>query len=181
MVIGSARNITAENIQLIEQPSILIYERPDNQEIRFVGGLAEPTISLEIPAFIPFHDRRPPFTSANYSSASLFNVRRTHIYYEAGVKTCRGILVEYLDGSRRALGHCKVDIDQTQECIEPGQLCYNSTISNNPLSGLKRQSVQVVISKENAHEHVGPGWICCAMKGVLGFWFDDRDTKIEIY
>lgn len=180
MVIGSVINITDENIQLIKDPSILIYKRLDNQAITFIGGFAEPTTSLEIPDFT-FYYRPPPFLSANFSSAPLFNVRRTHIYYEAGVKTCRGILVEYLDGSKRALGHCKVGIDQTQECIEPGQLCYVSTISNSPLPGLKRQSVQVVVSKENAHEHVGTDWICCPMKGVLGFWFNDKDTKIEVY
>ncbi|PTB43846.1 hypothetical protein M441DRAFT_77018 [Trichoderma asperellum CBS 433.97] len=181
VVVGSTSNITAENIQLIKQPSILIYERPDSQKITFVGGVAEPTISFEIPAFMPFNYRRTPFISANYSSAPLFNVCRTHIYHEAGTKTCRGILVEYLDGSKRALGHCRVGIDQTEVCIEPGQLCYAPTISANPRSGLRQQSVQVVISKENAHEHDGPDWICCAMKGVLGFWFNHNDTQIEVY
>lgn len=169
----------SEEIQLIKQPSTLIYERPYRYPIKFIGGLAEYTAVPEIPGFTPFFHRHPPRGFTNYSSASLVNVSCVRIYYETDVKLCEGIILEYLDGSERAIGHCKVGIDQFQECTAPDNLCYAPFIPKDP-SCQEQQLVQVLFSKKNTHEHSGIDWTCCAMEGTLGFWFNEKETKIEI-
>ncbi|KAL6790186.1 hypothetical protein GGI42DRAFT_365683 [Trichoderma sp. SZMC 28013] len=191
LIVGSTSEMKDENLQLIKNlvkdPLTLVYERPDSEAITFVGGHSRHAAPLaeirdtkpkaeqeDTEAFSTFKFKGHPFKPAYYSSAPLDDVTRTEIFQERGGSTCRGILLEYRNGSRRALGQCKVGIDDIQECIEPMQLCYNNLLVNGT------QSVQVCISREILHTHDERGWVCCIMKGVLELWFNNRQEKIKL-
>ncbi|KAL7953915.1 hypothetical protein V8C34DRAFT_295674 [Trichoderma compactum] len=180
IVVGSTYEMKDENVQLVKDPLTLIYERPDSEAITFVGGhacgaassaaSAEQEAADALPAFT---FRQQPFSAANYSSAPLNDVIRTQLFHERGSPTCRGIILEYRNGAKRALGQCRLGIDRTEECTEPVRFCY----SNSLIGG--RQSVQVHIAKDSSHTHEGGGWICCMMRGDLEFWFTNKEGKIN--
>lgn len=174
-------------MQLIQNPRTLIYERRDSEAIAFAGGDAQEGSSLtgirhakadtqegdNYKALPAFTFPPQPFDSASYSSAPLTDVIRTQVFHEEEGSRCRGILLEYRNGSKRALGQCKVGVDQNQECTEPACICYRNSFGNG------QQSVQVHISKERSHRHEEEDWICCNMRGVLEFWFSNKKEKIQ--
>lgn len=177
-----------EDVQLIQRPLVqhpltLIYERPEGEAVTFVGGYSDGTVPLAAlqleadeqkdteaePAFT-FQYRKQPFRSASYSSAPLNNVYRAQVFYERGASACRGIVLEYRNGSKQALGQCKLGVDQSEEYLEPTQLCCSS---------LGKNSVQVRFSNGSSHKHEESGWTCCLMRGVLEFWFSDKEVKLN--
>jgi hypothetical protein len=184
--VGSTYKIDDENVQLIQHPRTLMYERPDREGVHIVGGHTGDAASLaaiqlvadeqrsgaEVEPAFTFQYRKQPFRSASYSSAPLSNVIRAQIFYKSGrVSACRGILLEYRDGSKRALGQCKLGVDPSKECMDPTQLCYNN---------LRKNTVQVKISNGTSHpRHEETGWTCCSMRGVLEFWFSERDEELN--
>lgn len=179
IIMGSTYRMDDEDVQLIQHPTTLIYERPDNEGVRFVGGHAggpdEQNDAEAAPAFT-FRYRKQPFRSASYSSALLSNVVRAQVYIARRYanSVCRGVLLEYTDGSKRALGECKVGVDRVEECFEPTHFCYNAALRNN---------VQVKVSTGSSHPthptHEGSGWTCCLMKGAMEFWFSEREVEIN--
>lgn len=186
VIVGSTYKMRDENVQSIHHPHTLIYKRPDGEAVTFVGGHAggaAPPLAatqLEIdeqkdaeaePTFT-FQYRKQPFRSASYSSAPLSDVIRAQVFYERGrASVCRGIVLEYSNGSKRALGQCKLGVDQIEECMEPAQICYYSPGKN---------SVQVKVSNGSLHAgHGEAGWTCCLMRGVLEFWFSDGEMKLN--
>lgn len=184
IILGSSYKINKENVKLIQHPRTLIYQSPAGEVISFVGGHAdgaalwttEQKSDAEVEPVLPtFRYRKHPFRSASYSSAPLRNVIRAQVFYErrASASACRGIVLEYRDGSKRALGQCRLGVDQSEECFEPARLCYGS---------LGKNSVQVTVCSRGG-SHAGheeeTGWTCCSMRGVLEFWFSETDVKID--
>ncbi|KAL6911129.1 hypothetical protein GGI43DRAFT_379061 [Trichoderma evansii] len=180
IIVGSTYKMRDEDVQLIQHPLTLMYQRPDGEAVTFIGGYSDDTAPLAAlqledkdteaePAFT-FQYRKQPFRSASYSSAPLNNVCRAQVFYERGASACRGIVLEYRDGSKQALGQCKLGVDQSEECIEPSQLCYTS---------LGKNSLQVKFYDGSSHRHEEPDWTCCPMRGVLEFWFSDKEVKLN--
>lgn len=185
IIVGSTYKMRDENVQVMQHPLTLMYERPDGEAVTFIGGYADgaaapsAAIQLEadeqkeaeaVPAFT-FQYRKQPFRSASYSSAPLSDVIRAQVFYERGASACRGIVLEYRNGSKRALGQCKLGaIDQSEECLDPVQLCYSS---------LGKNSVQIKLFNGSSHAHEETGWTCCLMRGVLEFWFSDKEVKLN--
>jgi hypothetical protein len=181
---GSTYKISDEHVQLIQHPRTLIYERPDSEGVWIVGGhTGEAALQLEAdeqrsgaevePAFT-FQYRKQPFRSAGYSSAPLSNVIRAQVFFfETGrASACQGIVLEYRDGSKRALGQCRLGIDVSEECADPTQLCYNNLSKNTVLVKF--------YSNGSAHpRHEESGWTCCSMRGVLEFWYSERDAELN--
>lgn len=176
-------------MQSIQHPLTLIYERPDSEGVHFVGGYTGgaaplPAMQLEAdeqrgseaePTF-SFQYRKQPFRSASYSSAPLSNVIRAQVFSERRFSdsVCRGILLEYRDGSKRALGQCKLGVARSEECINPAQLCFTSVVTNNV------NNVKVKVFNGSSHPaHEETGWTCCLMNGVLEFWFSEREVKLN--
>ncbi|KAL7927399.1 hypothetical protein ACQKWADRAFT_276567 [Trichoderma austrokoningii] len=179
IVLGSTYRINKENVKLIQHPLTLIYESPAGEVVSFVGGhaTAEQRDDAEVEDFVPtFQYRKHPFRSASYSSAPLGNVIRAQVFYKrrASAPECRGIVLEYRNGSTRALGQCRLGVDLSEECFEPAQLCYSS-LGNN--------SVQVKVYSNGdlhaGHDDEEADWTCCLMRGVLEFWFSETDAKIN--
>ncbi|KAL7895785.1 hypothetical protein HDV63DRAFT_401081 [Trichoderma sp. SZMC 28014] len=189
IILGSTYKMNDENMQLVRHPLTLIYERPDGEGVHFVGGHAGeaaplPAMQLEAdeqkgseaePTF-DFQYRKQPFRSASYSSAPLSNVIRAQVFSDRRLSdpVCRGILLEYRDGSKRALGQCKLGVDRSEECMNPAQLCYTSVVMNHA------NNVKVEVFNGSSHPaHEETGWTCCFMTGVLEFWFSERDVKLN--
>jgi hypothetical protein len=123
-----------------------------------------------------FQYRKQPFRSASYSSAPLSNVIRTQVFIgkQLSASVCRGIILEYKDGSKRALGQCKLGVDRSEECMNPAQLCYTPVTKHN------MKHVQVKGFDESSHpSHEETEWTCCLMKGTLEFWFSEREVELN--
>lgn len=186
IIVGSTYKMDDEDVQFIQHPLTLIYERPDSEGVHFVGGHVGGTAPLattqleadeqkdaEAKPTFTFRYRKQPFRSSSYSSARLSNVIRAQVFYGKRFSTsiCRGVLLEYRDGSKRALGECKLGVDRIEECFEPTHFCYNSVLKNN---------VQVKTSDGSSHPtHEENGWTCCLMKGVMEFWFSEREVQLN--
>ncbi|KAK1250637.1 hypothetical protein MKX08_010640 [Trichoderma sp. CBMAI-0020] len=173
---GSTYRMDGEDVQLIQHPTTLIYQRPDSEGVHFVGGHAGSTEEQKDAKAEPtftFRYRKQPFRSASFSSAPLHNVIRAQVYIGRRFSTsmCRGVMLEYANGSKRALGECKVGIDRIEDCFEPTHFCYNSVLKNN---------VQVKVCNASSHptHEENDNWKCCLMKGVMDFWFSEREVEI---
>ncbi|PON20766.1 hypothetical protein TGAM01_v210367 [Trichoderma gamsii] len=100
IIVGSTYKMNDENVQLIQHPLTLIYERPDSEGVHVVGGHAggaAPLAAMQLEAdeakdaeaepTFTFQYRKQPFRSASYSSAPLSNVIRTHVFYGKHLST----------------------------------------------------------------------------------------------
>ncbi|KAK5997944.1 hypothetical protein PT974_00312 [Cladobotryum mycophilum] len=70
---------------------------------------------------------RSPFRESFISTAPLGNVYKTQVFSERKTQKCMGIIFEYRDGSTRAIGQCRLGVDNVETCVEPTRLCYYAT------------------------------------------------------
>lgn len=115
----------------------------------------------------------PPFAKALFSSGSLDGVAKATTFYEEDSEFVRGVLLQYKDGSYRALGQCRLGVDQvlTKEC--PSGFC---------LSGIRQErKVKVRFSDTTDHVHDGEGWTCVPTQGSVEWWFDSQQAFVAIY
>ncbi|KAH6604932.1 hypothetical protein Trco_006639 [Trichoderma cornu-damae] len=64
----------------------------------------------------------PAFTQAFFSSAPLENVVRLRVFTDHA-KCCRGLLLEYEDGSKRSVGECRIGVDRQRVYRSPACIC----------------------------------------------------------
>ena len=163
-------------------PDMLVYDRIDRF---FVSSLAAYPRGGEKPSsalgethpfdrpqsFIPFH-------SANYSSASLEGVVRARTFLRQN-DDCRAIVLEYSNGSQRAMGDCRLGIDPVEIWNMPKCICVFKTTHTLPPSAAALQGVKIRFS-EREHQHAEPGWTCHAMRGNIEFWHNLVEICISI-
>ena len=76
-----------------------------------------------------------------------------------------GILLEYENGSQRALGQCRFGVDISKTQSRPAGVCLLS-------------ARRVYFVPESQHSHTHWPWEFCEMKGSLVFWFNDSETRV---
>ncbi|KND91539.1 hypothetical protein TOPH_03860 [Tolypocladium ophioglossoides CBS 100239] len=165
---------------LTEQPLALIYEKPEIIPVSFIGIHSACHKAKQISLALPFHGS-PPFEKAYFSSAPLEDVSSIRIFNEMEAQACRGIVIQYVNGSQRALGQCRVGIDRDQIVMRPRRLCLASFALGRSYTGDQLYGTKVESSTTLHHKHDRTDWACNELRGVLRFWFKNQQTKLELY
>lgn len=137
-------------------------------------------------------DFPPPFSSYNFqlepktayfSWAPLEGVLSTRTFYDDDTGLCRGIVLCYENGGSRAVGQCRLNVDNSVSVSRPTRLCYQNTTYLTPLRRWERPGVRVKFwaSGDDSHQHDGEGWECLPLGGFLqlSFTYDTSYVTVE--
>lgn len=140
--------------------------------------------------FYPFLDhirlrkptRAPPLDLPYYSSASLDKVRSTSVFHDENWHRC-GVMVEYTNGVKQAVGECRIGIDHVEYTDSPKYLFLACFTYSRDVFMVKIPAYRIKFAKEakehdaNVGEQAGSPlvWSCYPMAGILELWFcNDR-------
>ena len=163
-------------------PDVLVYDTTERYHVSYLAayprGGEKPSSSLGETHPFDRPQSAIPFRMANYSSASLEGVVRARTFLRQN-DDCRAIVLEYSNGSQRAMGDCRLGIDPVEIWNTPTCICiFKTTYNPRPLA-VALQVVKVRFS-EREHQHTEPGWTCHAMRGNIEFWYTHDETCIGI-
>ncbi|KAH8683684.1 hypothetical protein BGZ61DRAFT_424986 [Ilyonectria robusta] len=140
-----------------------------------VGG------NVQITLFTPMGN--PPSRFTFFSSGSLEAVFSTTVFYDEETGFCMGILIKYNDGTRRALGQCRLGVDPTQYCTAPTHLCHYPITHQRPGERFPEEGFIAEFTTDLKHGHneeAAREWECCQVKGNLQFWFHHTKSVLQV-
>lgn len=125
----------------------------------------------------------PP--KAFFSSAPLEGILNVHVFTVWG-GFCKGILIEYENGSKRALGQCRLGLDRVQSWHKPLSMRYvpgeyQRNDSDTVRETLMAKSAQVTFGCKSSHvtEDGSLEKNYYELKGRLDFWFTLHDVELQ--
>ncbi len=113
--------------------------------------------------------------SIYYSHTSLENVYSVQCFYSSYIDNhdestlCVGILLEYSNRRRVALGQCRIGASKSRLVIAPVAI-YMKTVGYG--RGLSRVLIEFTTSSCRSDEPYGVGWKRKEMVGEITWWFD---------
>lgn len=133
-----------------------------------------------------------PFKHACFSSAPLSGVTAVDVFSDEASHICLGILLQYGDGTLRALGQCRFGAASVVHTENPVQLCL-SPISYEEMprrrlgrrKWLKGQLTHFLAegARIQANEGESPEEeqrVCYDMRGTAEFWYYCRESRLQI-
>lgn len=183
LAVGPHHNGDTEDfVSLIGPSSMLVHDSPKWCLFSVFGVDPRVDADFDIRPFTP--TTSPPIHHACFSSAPLQSAVSTQAFYDAETRVHRGIIINYQDGTRRALGQCRVGLDPFKYCASPSRVCFTLPDPAQRRTRLHQEfSVKFEFGTDMEHTHDGTDnleWICSPMKGILQFWFSGKDTRLEI-
>lgn len=162
-----------------ESRPTLVYGVPTDGAISFAGAF--PTVDGGIaPTFAKW---TAPFENACFSSASLENVRQARVYYHKDARHFQGIILDYANGTRRALGQCRLGLDPVVQSNKPFSICYAHKPFVSPNTRATLYRVDVVFRGDEGCQREDTEllkWTCCAMEGTVQVWFAESQTRLNV-
>ncbi|KAJ4150120.1 hypothetical protein LMH87_010885 [Akanthomyces muscarius] len=124
-----------------------------------------------------------------YSTARLEMVRLAEVYNDPQTHCCRGIMFYYDCGKRRAVGECRIGVDQVRACVNPTHFMYAEKEyllpgSRNRYEGTVIEMVDDVnraYARNPIINGISAAWRPAAMSGRLEFRFAFGSTNIRVY
>ncbi|PTB45506.1 hypothetical protein M441DRAFT_131140 [Trichoderma asperellum CBS 433.97] len=139
-----------------------------------------------ITSLSPYGLNPPPPPKAFFSSASLEGILDVHVFTVGWKKLCKGILVEYENGSKRALGQCRLGLDEVQSWHKPLSMHYMPEDYERNVCDLIREtrtskSAVVTFDSESSHrsEDGSMEENYYELKGRLNFWFTFHAIELQ--
>ncbi|KAM0258087.1 hypothetical protein ACHAQJ_003992 [Trichoderma viride] len=121
---------------------------------------------------------------AFFSSASLEDILNVHVFTNEWKNLCRGVLIEYEDGSKRSLGQCRLDMDVVQSWHKPLSFFHVPGLYGRREGGSTVESKCVQVAFDSESDHVLEDGTLetnyYEMKGRINFWFTLNDTELQI-
>ncbi|KAJ8128863.1 hypothetical protein O1611_g4770 [Lasiodiplodia mahajangana] len=162
-------------------PLALIYGEPYELESHHIFG-AYPSSSGDTPLFAMREvetDREGPY----FSWAPLTHIQSVNTFSEWGTGLCKGIIFHYRNGGSRALGQCRLKVDQSVVVEKPCVLCFQTTLYST--ADGKRwdhaRGVRVEVTGDDSHQHSDSEWKCIPLgSGVLTFSFNEDSSWISV-
>lgn len=116
-----------------------------------------------------------------YSSAPLARISCIHVF-EDETGLCRGMLFEYLDGTLRAVGQCRLGVDHRITYKAPSVICSRITITTQDWTSRRSCGVKVVLGSCAGPISHPPArvWNCRPLSGTLHFWFSESSTALSV-
>ena len=114
--------------------------------------------------------------------APLEGVLSTRTFYDDDTRMCMGIVLCYENGGSRAVGQCRVNVDNSVSVARPTSICYQNTTYLTPLRKWKLPGVRVKFwgSGDDSHRHEGEGWECRPLRGFLQLSFADDTSYVTV-
>lgn len=131
---------------------------------------------------------RESFSDMLVSSASLEGILNVHVFSDKQRNLCKGILIEYEDGSKRALGQCRLGWDSVTSWRRPLSIfyvpvSYKGVEPDDFLTSARiHKGVRVAFDSESSHvaEDGTLEGHFHEMKGCLNFRFTFTDDELDI-
>ncbi|KAH8683636.1 hypothetical protein BGZ61DRAFT_424903 [Ilyonectria robusta] len=131
----------------------------------------------------------PPFERAYFSSAPLEGVTRVHTFEDKDDKFCQGIILEYANGSQRAIGQCRFGLDPVTTVVNPSQICLaeNEYRPKEPIRPPRlptRMRVRFFSDDDYKRHKAHDGktiWKSFPVKGTIEFWFHGFRTIVRLF
>lgn len=205
IVVGSHNKAFKDNCFVHTAPLMLVYQQPkwwdSAKGLSFVGtySAGEPARKIGKRDFPVNRYEYSPISlhssveTIYFSWAPLENVASAVIFRGRQDGVTRGVVLRYLNGGSRALGHVRVGVDLTEEVVLPIGICYKVAYRYNPLliadnhdedgepaKPMYRRtihSVRVEFRTELEHQHPSRElWSCEPMANILKFWSTVANT-----
>ncbi|KAI1158973.1 hypothetical protein F5B18DRAFT_638719, partial [Nemania serpens] len=160
-------------------PVTLIYEEPQElQPISIFGTY--PSSGSDTPSLVS-QSFESGTAGAYFSWAPLGHIQSANIFYDGDTKLCRGIIFHYKNGGSRAVGQCRLNVDQSMMVMQPCVLCFQSTPYSISAGRLQRYGLRVEITGDATHQHSDDGWQCVPLgSGVLTFSFTEDSSYMSL-
>ncbi|KAK5630102.1 hypothetical protein RRF57_005817 [Xylaria bambusicola] len=180
VILGRSENPPEKHVLLGSgTPITLIYGEPQELQPISIFG-AYPSPGSDIPLF-ETPEFEPDITGAYFSWAPLSDIQLVNTFYDEDTGLCKGIIFHYRNGGSRALGQCRLNVDQSMTVIEPCVLCFQSASYSTSAGRSQRHGVRVEVTRDGAHEHSDSGWKCLPIgNGVLTFSFTEDSSYMSL-
>lgn len=116
-----------------------------------------------------------------HSCASLENVAQALLFLdnalgENGLRSeyCIGILITYNDGSKEAVGQCRIGVSSSIEVLRPTMFHWKEIVFRHDVFG-----VNVRFSSKSSRFKAPDGWQDTGMAGVVTWWFNHASVIID--
>jgi hypothetical protein len=136
-------------------------------------------IEAAVPPFAPI-DREPRLDLGHLAFTSYApkeDVVCIRVFTETKTGNCRGLLLEYGNGSQRCLGECRTGLDTELVFKNPEFLCMGEVYNGD------QKAFQVRVYSERPHKPKTGKWKCCNMRGtrgILKYWRKDRSCGMRV-
>ncbi|KAL2759487.1 hypothetical protein ACRALDRAFT_2030768 [Sodiomyces alcalophilus JCM 7366] len=162
-----------------------IYGEPDELQPVLVFGASCPTPVEKsgFPRPFSLQDFQPTPPRAYFSWAPLKDVLSTHTFYDKDTGLCRGIILYYENGGSRAVGQCRLHVDDSILVARPSRLCFQATTYLTRIRKQERHGVRVEFGAggDDPHGHGGgEGWECRPLRGVLELTFTEDASYLAV-
>ncbi|KAI1381181.1 hypothetical protein F4677DRAFT_119051 [Hypoxylon crocopeplum] len=161
-------------------PSTLLYHKAELGTISIISPYSnkDDTSSQSIPYQHPPAGPLPRNMCVSW--ATLDNVSYVQAFYQDDGYSCRGLLFTYDNGSQRAVGQCRLQVDNCRSYTNPLVLLYSPRASFSSTLPEKALAVKIKFSSEFEHSHGRDGWDCLPMTGTLFFSFSNYEAYINV-
>lgn len=199
IVVGAYNQAFKDNCFVQTAPLMLVYQQlkwwDSTKGLGFVGtySAAEQAKKIEKGNFPVERYERCPLRSHSsvhailFSWAPLENVASAVIFRARHNGVTKGVVLNYLNGGSRALGHVRVGVDLAEEVVLPIGVCFKISYSWDPFildddfdddesesdwsQRTTIHSVRVEFQTNDTHDHPpGERWNCKPMANMFKFW-----------
>ncbi|KAK4139248.1 uncharacterized protein C8A04DRAFT_40868 [Dichotomopilus funicola] len=164
-----------------DQPDVP--ELPMSPPFRVCDGQLCPIENMALFSWAPLHGVKSAVVfyhdyPVNVNPVGLANqadpANTDHVHHNDGSqgRPCRGILLHYHNGGARALGQCRVQVDESKEVLNPTRVAFR--VSRFGAPQLDNFIVWVRFTKGSE------GWELHAMEGVMKFWYNHIGGYIKV-
>jgi hypothetical protein len=159
-----------------------IYGEPGElQPVSIFGAYCGPQSTGDIPRPFFIQDFAPEKRKAYFSWAPLNNIQAIRVFYCKDIGLCKGLIFRYENGGMRAVGQCRLHIDNDMVVVQPSRLCFRPTLYSTSRRIRQCHGVRVELGADGTHEHVDDGWKCLYLgQGVLTFSFTEDSSYISL-
>ncbi|UKZ86356.1 uncharacterized protein TrAFT101_002191 [Trichoderma asperellum] len=171
-----------ETLHLIQEADdrhlTLIHEVPYNTGISFI---AVDKVTRTTSRIIIKRSNFPHYSTHSY--ASLEGVVNARVLRDKEKGMCRGILLEYEDGTLRALGQCRLGLDTVQCYKHPTKFHYTIVKYSSHIKTHDSRCLQAAFDSESGlfSTHNNSEWKTCPMKGFLQFSFNHFGVAVRYH
>ncbi|KAK0111437.1 hypothetical protein ONS95_001797 [Cadophora gregata] len=158
--------------------SALLYSIPENKPLSILGVTPKGQVCSELSPSPPAG--ASPLPDAFYASASLKNVACIWVFRDTQADFCRGLIIEYLDGSQQALGCCRLGFDPVERCPDLTQFTFSSS-EYSQKNGSRRAAVKVRILPVSVDSNwLDAGWTSCSEAHTLQVWVTATEMAMNV-
>lgn len=130
----------------------------------------------------PYHNHQETLSPTYFSSAPADRITSAYVFETGGSHLCQGILLNYDNGGQRALGQCRLGIDQSKEYIRPIGICFRRVLCLTDDWRRKVHGIQVEFTSLCCSHSTANTWQCQPLSGAseLRFWFSELISTMDV-